>query len=125
MVNYLNTKKIVGKTPERSERPPQPQQNPDGTQPPLPPQPAVPALNAEVTVPLKYLSNFWRFPDLQLIDCDIGLDLSWTIDCVLIEHHNNITEANFMITSTTLYAPLVTLSINDDVQIVRKYRARI
>ena len=31
MVNYLNTKKIVGKTPERSERPPQPPQNPDGT----------------------------------------------------------------------------------------------
>ena len=76
MVNSLNTKKIVGKTPERPERPPQPPQNPDGTQPPRPPQPAVPALNAEVTVPLKCLSNFWRFPDLQMINCEIGLDLS-------------------------------------------------
>ena len=28
-------------------------------------------LNAEVVVPLKYLSNCWRFPDLPLIKCEI------------------------------------------------------
>ena len=33
-------------------------------------------LNAEVVVPLKYLSNFWRFLDLSLINCQIELDLS-------------------------------------------------
>ena len=34
-------------------------------------------LDAEVVVPLKYLSNFWRSLDLPLINCEIELDLSW------------------------------------------------
>ena len=35
-------------------------------------------LNAEVVVLLKYLSNFWEFLDLPLINCEIELDLKWT-----------------------------------------------
>ena len=62
MVNRLNIKKIVERTPERPERPPQQPQNPDETQPP------------KVTIPLKYLSNFWRFMDLPLINSEIELD---------------------------------------------------
>ena len=34
-------------------------------------------LDDEVVVPLKYFSNFWRFLDLYLINCKIGLDLPW------------------------------------------------
>ena len=48
-------------------------------------KPAVPILNVEVTISPKYLSNFWRFLDLPLINCEIELDLSWAKDCVLIE----------------------------------------
>ena len=33
-------------------------------------------LNAEVVVPLKYLSNVCRSPDLRLISCEIELDLT-------------------------------------------------
>ena len=33
-------------------------------------------LNAEVVVPLKYLSNFWRFLDLTVLNCEIELDLT-------------------------------------------------
>ena len=33
-------------------------------------------LNAEVVVPLKYLSNFWSFLDLPLINYEIELNLS-------------------------------------------------
>ena len=55
--------------------------------------------------------DFWRFLDLQLIKCEIELDLSWTKDCVLIEHHNNMAGVNFMITSTKLHVSVVTLSI--------------
>ena len=64
--------KIVGKLPERPPRPPRPPQPPPNpeesqpTQPPRLPQPPVPALNVEITIPLKYLSNFWRFIDLPL-----------------------------------------------------------
>ena len=35
-------------------------------------------LDAEVVVPLKYLSNFWRSLDLPLISYEIELDLSWS-----------------------------------------------
>ena len=55
--------KIVGKIPRKPDRPPQPDPDQDGNQPPQPPQPPMTALNAEVTIPLKYLSNFWRFLD--------------------------------------------------------------
>ena len=37
-------------------------------------------LNVEVTIPLKYLSNVWRFLDLPLINFEIELDLSRTKD---------------------------------------------
>ena len=42
-------------------------------------------LTAEVVVQLKYLSNFWRFPDLLSINCEIELDLSWSKECILSE----------------------------------------
>ena len=60
--------------------------------------------------------------DLPLINCETELDLSWTKDCVLIEHHNNITRVNFMITSTTLYVPVVTLSINDNIKFLKNIK---
>ena len=37
-------------------------------------RPPVPTLNDEVTIPLKYLTNFWRFHNLLLINCEIELD---------------------------------------------------
>ena len=34
----------------------------------------------------------------------------------MIEHHDNITGVNSMITSTKLYVPVITLSINDNIK---------
>ena len=51
-----------------------------------------------------------------MINCEIELDLSWTKNCVLIEQNNNITGVNFVISSTKLYVPGVTLSINDNIK---------
>ena len=45
--------KIIGNTPNNASR-----------------------LNAELAVPLKYLSNFWRSLDLPLTNCEIELDLT-------------------------------------------------
>ena len=42
-------------------------------------------LDAEVVVPLKYLSNFWRYFNLPLINCEIELDLSWSKECIISE----------------------------------------
>ena len=65
---------------------------------------------------LKLLSDFWTFLDLPLVNCEIELDLTWTKDCVLIKDHNNITGVIFIITSTKIYVPVVTLSINDNIK---------
>ena len=75
------------------------------------------SFNVEVTILLKYLiSNYWRFLDLPLIKCELELDLSWTKDCVLIQHHDNIEGVNVMMTSAKLYIPVVTLTVNDKIK---------
>ena len=79
-------------------------------------RPAVITLHVKITILLRHLYNCWRFLDLLLINCETGFDLSWTKSCVLIEYHNNITGINFMITSTKLYVPVVTLYINDNIK---------
>ena len=89
--------KIVGNTSER------PGNKGDANRPPLP------TLNVEVTIPLKYLSHFWRSLDLPLINCEI-------------EQTNNITSVNFVITTTKLYVPIVTLSINGNVKLLENIK---
>ena len=38
---------------------------------------------AEIIVPLKHLSNFWRTLDMPLINCEINLILAWSENCLL------------------------------------------
>ena len=40
-------------------------------------------LDAEVVVPLKYLSNVWISLDLPLINCEIELDMSWSKEGII------------------------------------------
>ena len=68
-------------------------------------------LNVKVVVPLKYLSNFFRSLEMPLINCKIKLNLTWKKECVLSNQNGN---AVFIINDTKLYAPVVTLSIEDD-----------
>ena len=75
-----------------------------------------------LSVSLKYLSNFWRFLDLPLINSEIELNLSWIEDCVLKEHHNNITGVTFQINNAKLYVPVVTLSINDNMKFLENIK---
>ena len=70
--------------------------------------------NGTKAVPLKYLSNFWRSPELPLINCKLELRLKWTKLCVLpaVSYENNINvndNANniiFTIRDTKLYVPV-------------------
>ena len=39
--------------------------------------------NVKVVVPLKYLSNFWRTLEMLLINCEVTLDLNWSVNCVI------------------------------------------
>ena len=85
-------------------------------------RPPAPTLIVKVTIPVNYLSNFcWSF-NLPLINCEIELDLSLAKDCVLIEQSNNITGVNFVITSTKLYIPVVTFSINYNMNFLARRR---
>ena len=87
--------------------------------------------DTEVVVLLKYLSNFWRTLDLPLINCEIELSLSWSRYCVMSEISTvsravpntdpvryevatTINSATFQINNAKLYVPVVTLSINNN-----------
>ena len=55
-------------------------------------------------------------------NCEIELDLSLRKDCVLIEKNINIAGVNFVTTSTKLYVPIVTLSINYNIKFVENIK---
>ena len=110
--------KILGKTAQRPHRSGNERDKNREDQPPIPP------LKTEVVVSLKYLSNFWRFLDLPLISCEIELAMKWTRNCVLIEEDDHVLGICFIITSTKLYVPVVTLSINDNVIFLENIKQR-
>ena len=47
-------------------------------------------LGTEVVIPLNYLINFWRSLHLSLINCEIGLDLKLTKNCVISEIYKTL-----------------------------------
>ena len=61
--------------------------------------------NVKIAVLLKYLSNFWRYLEIPLINCKTHLELNWSKDCVM----STIADTTFKITNTKLYVPVVTL----------------
>ena len=103
---------IIGKTEARPAQPAQPDSDQDGQQPLRLAQPPIPLLNTEVTIPFKYLSNSWTSLDLSLINCEVGIDLKWSKNCVLVEEDDHVIGVSFIITSATLYIPVVTLTID-------------
>ena len=64
--------------------------------------------NVKIAVPLKYLSNFWRSLEMQLINCKIHLELNWSKDCVMST-----------IFDTTFKIKIVALSSKDDTKLVK------
>ena len=55
--------------------------------------------NAEIIVPLKYLSNFWRTLEMPLISCEVNLILKWSKHCFITNFRE---EGTFAITDTKL-----------------------
>ena len=83
--------------------------------------------DAEIVVPLKHLSNFWRILDMPLINCETSLILTLSEKCVItskatgdvdpdadlaVAATDNPTNATFKITVTKLYVPVVTYKLN-------------
>ena len=75
----------------------------------------MPDSNIEFTISLEYLSNFWRFHDLPLINSETELDLPWTKDYVLSERHDKI----------RLYVSVLTLSINNHIKVSENIKQEV
>ena len=99
-------------------------------------------LDREVVAPLKYLSNFSRYLDLPLINCEVESNLWWVKNCVTSEKLNTlqvvadsnantpilttketlINRATFQIDNTDLYVVIVTLCINDNIKFLESIK---
>ena len=73
--------------------------------------------SVKVVVPLKYLSNFFRSLEMPLINCKIKLNLTWKKECVLSTDAGN---AVFIINDTKMYVPVVTLSKEDNKDVIEQ-----
>ena len=69
----------------------------------------------KITGPLKYYRNFWRALKMPLIICEINLILTWSSICLIT---NSTGKVKFTMTDTTLYVPIVTLSTQDNANLL-------
>ena len=76
--------------------------------------------NVETMVPLNYLSNFWRTPQMTLIKCEVNLILTWSSTCVIT---NSTGAGTFTISGTKLYVPVVTLSTQDNAKLLEQLKS--
>ena len=93
--------------------------------------------DAEIIVPLKHLSNFWRNLNIPLIHCEGEIILAWSKNCVLtskatkdanpnvnpaVTAINNQTNVIFKIADTKLFVPVVTFSKENDIKFLEKLK---
>ena len=80
----------------------------------------------ELTIPLKYLGNFWIALNIPLISSEVSLELKWDKNCIItsleqrqvdagppVVRDNAPTGATLTINDCKLYVPAVTLSKDD------------
>ena len=71
-------------------------------------------------VPLKYLSNFGKTPEIPLINCEISLQLKWSRNCVIITGTENNQNPSFQINDTKLYVSVVTLLNQENIKLLKQ-----
>ena len=76
--------------------------------------------DVEILVPLKYLSNFWKTPEIPLINCEVELILTWSKDCVISSATG---ETKFTITEIKVYVPVITLSTEDNAKLLQQLKS--
>ena len=57
-----------------------------------------------------------------LVNCQVELELLWTKDYLLIEHHNNIKGVSIMITTTKSYVSVAPYSINHNIKFIENLK---
>ena len=76
--------------------------------------------DVEIMLPLNYLSDFWRYLQIPLFNCEIIPILTWTDKCVLLDYKNAKILA---ITNTKIYVSLVTLSTQDNEKLLQQLKS--
>ena len=76
----------------------------------------------QIMLQLKYLSNFWRTLGMIFINCEINLILTWSVNCVTSFDAVN-QDILFAITDTKLYVPFVTLSTQDNANLLQQLKS--
>ena len=91
--------------------------------------------DVELAIPLKYLDNFWRALNIPLISCEVFLELKWNKNCVItrLEQrqvdagppvvNGTTTGATLAINDCKLYAPVVTLSKDDEIKLLTNLKS--
>ena len=87
----------------------------------------------ELTIPLKYLGNFWRALNIPLISCEVSLELKWDKNSVITSleqrdigggnRDNAPTGATLAINDCKLYVPAVTLSKDDEIKLLTNLKS--
>ena len=73
--------------------------------------------------PLKYLNNFRKTLEMPLINSEVNLTLTWSANCVIVSTNVANQNATFKITETKLYAPVVTLSTEDNAKVLTQLKS--
>ena len=76
--------------------------------------------DAEIMVPLKYPKNFWRTLEMPLFNCEIILRLKWSRNCIIVAGMTNNQNSIFQINDTKLYVPVVTLSTQENIKLIKQ-----
>ena len=76
--------------------------------------------DVEIMVPLKYRSHIWRTCGMLLINCDISLQLKWSKKCIIAAGTANNQNPTFQINDTKLFVPLVTLSTQENIKLLKE-----
>ena len=84
--------------------------------------------NVELSIPLKYLDNFWRALNMPLISCEVSLELKWNKNCVITSQQIGVnldggntgapTDATPAINDCKFYITVVTLSKDDEIKLL-------
>ena len=69
-------------------------------------------------LPLKYLSNFWRTLEIAVINCEINLIITCSVNCVISNVVVN-QATTFAITDTKLYASIVRLLFQNNLKLLQ------
>ena len=89
----------------------------------------------ELSIPLKYLGNFWRALNIPLISCEVSLELKWNKNCLItslqqtqvdagpLAVNRTTTGATLAINDCKLYVPVVTLSKDDEIKLLTNLKS--